>query len=187
MSHCYRCEVSGKSQVRPGWCRFFGLNPKNETVSDGTLCRKGNCEWQRHDTGRSFGNGQCNVLGGAKTLWHSPKNCTSRAGRITTLFVVAPVHLLADDREIGSRLLQRVGPPREPERAHLVSHTCSRWTTVNCPHILAAEHRSTQSRRVSRSHDHRLLSIHRRPSSRSTSTAEPRFLPCKSNTTHTLA
>jgi hypothetical protein len=24
-----------------------GVNPKNETVKEDTLCRKGNCEWQR--------------------------------------------------------------------------------------------------------------------------------------------
>ena len=26
---------------------LVGVNPKNETVKEDTLCRKGNCEWQR--------------------------------------------------------------------------------------------------------------------------------------------
>src|ERR1700756_1675479 len=42
--------------------------------------------------------------------------------------------------------------------------------TLQAPTHSAAEHRSTQPRRVSRSHDHKLLSISRRPSPRSIST-----------------
>jgi Transposase len=29
------------------------VNPKNETVKEGTLCRKGNCEWRREDIRKS--------------------------------------------------------------------------------------------------------------------------------------
>jgi hypothetical protein len=39
----------------------LGLNPKNETVRKDTLCRKGNCEWQRDDIRRSFDNGRWSV------------------------------------------------------------------------------------------------------------------------------
>ena len=35
--------------VRPEWKN--GLNPKNETLGKGTLCRERNCKWQRNEWG----------------------------------------------------------------------------------------------------------------------------------------
>lgn len=53
-----RAALDALSSKQRETAKSGGVNPKNETVKEDTLCRKGNCEWQRDGIRITFGKWQ---------------------------------------------------------------------------------------------------------------------------------